>query len=291
LERHGDQVELIRAEMAYIPAYDLFIDTADHFAVPKERQGVPFVVVGDQVMIGSDEIDANLANAVEQGLAEGGSELPPELGVSAELAATLNSLSDEAWGGEHKTDGVANTAALVILSLMGLSLVYAGGAVTRAPTRPIARAIAELPSQESLFVPVLAIAGLGVSGYLSYVELTGSDTVCPIGRCEVVQHSPYSSIMGVPVAALGFLAYLAIIALWAWGRHGRDRLANAAPLLIFTIAFVGTAFSAYLTFLEPFVIKAVCIWCLASAVIITLIMLVALRWILPGGDHTGSEAA
>jgi uncharacterized membrane protein len=123
-------------------------------------------------------------------------------------------------------------------------------------------------------VPVLAVAGALVAGYLTYVKFTDSDTVCPIGRCEAVQHSAYASLVGVPVSLLGLLTYVVILALWWWGRRSQGR---AAILLLAAVSVFGTAFSAYLTFLEPFVIQAVCMWCLASAVLISVIMVLSVR--------------
>lgn len=84
----------------------------------------------------------------------------------------------------------------------------------------------------------------------------------------------------MPVAILGFLSYLAVLVLWAWGEFGRGRLRELAVLGLFGLAMFGTAFSAYLTFLEPFVIGAVCIWCVISAVAMTLILWLASRPVL-----------
>jgi uncharacterized membrane protein len=100
--------------------------------------------------------------------------------------------------------------------------------------------------------------------------------VCgPVGDCDAVQTSVYSELFGIPVAVLGALSYLGILALWAVSHLGRDQAADLARLGLFGLALVGSLFSLYLTFLEPFVIGAVCAWCLASAVTMTLILLLA----------------
>ncbi|MFO7623246.1 MAG: vitamin K epoxide reductase family protein, partial [Anaerolineales bacterium] len=124
--------------------------------------------------------------------------------------------------------------------------------------------------------PVLALLGLGVAGYLAYVETQAVSAICgPVGDCNTVQSSPYARLFGVlHIGVLGVVGYILILAAWMWKRLRSDRLAMYASLAIFGMAFFGTLFSLYLTYLEPFVIRAVCAWCLASAVLITLLMLV-----------------
>lgn len=111
----------------------------------------------------------------------------------------------------------------------------------------------------------LAVAGIGVAGYLTYVHYAGVDSVCAIAHgCEKVQTSEYSKLLGVPVALLGLLGYVGI--LLALLRDGEDgRLAALA------FAWLGFAFSLYLTYREIWTIDAICIWCVVSAIALTLI--------------------
>jgi uncharacterized membrane protein len=89
----------------------------------------------------------------------------------------------------------------------------------------------------------------------------------------------------LPVGVLGAIGYLGILgALW-WGRRKTGARAFYAPLAAFGLALFGVLFSLYLTYLEPFVIGAVCAWCLTSAVIITLLMLASLRPALVALSH------
>jgi uncharacterized membrane protein len=123
-------------------------------------------------------------------------------------------------------------------------------------------------SERRLRLAALAVAGLGVcvAGYLTYVHYAGLEPVCAGGGhgCERVQSSSYAKLGGIPVAVLGLGGYLAIAAaLLAPGE--RARLAAAA------LAVSGFGFSAYLTYLELFVIDAICQWCVASAVLLTLL--------------------
>ena len=126
-------------------------------------------------------------------------------------------------------------------------------------------------------VPLLALVGLGVAGYLAFVETTGSEAVCgPVGDCNTVQQSEYAMLFGVvSVGLLGMLSYIAILGAWLIDRWGSEQLADLAKIAIFFMATIGTFFSIYLTFLEPFVIGATCAWCLTSAVVITMLMLIS----------------
>ena len=109
---------------------------------------------------------------------------------------------------------------------------------------------------------VLAVLGFLVSAYLTWTHFAGLAPICTGGGegCETVQSSRYAVLLGVPVALLGLIAYSGLIISAAlWGQAG--------IYLGFLISLIGTLFSAYLTYLEIFVIEALCQWCLASAAI------------------------
>ena len=122
----------------------------------------------------------------------------------------------------------------------------------------------------SLAAAALALAGLAISGYLTYVHYAGIEPVCAGGgaACERVQSSSYAELAGIPVAVLGVAGYaLILVALGVPGETGR----MAAALL----ALVGFGFSAYLTYLELFEIDAICQWCVASAVVMAALAVVS----------------
>ncbi|MBC6938327.1 MAG: vitamin K epoxide reductase [Chloroflexi bacterium] len=126
---------------------------------------------------------------------------------------------------------------------------------------------------ESWLLPVVALVGLAVAGYLAHVETTASEAVCGVvGDCNTVQQSPYARIFGIPIGLIGVAGYVAILLVWFYGQVGSRRLADAALLLM---ALFGVVFSIYLTFLEPFVIGATCLWCLTSAALMALILWLA----------------
>lgn len=121
-------------------------------------------------------------------------------------------------------------------------------------------------------IGVLCLVGIGIGTYLTYVHYAGIKVVClSSGGCETVQSSVYSKLDGVPVAVLGLAGYIGIlITLFI-----RNDLGRAAG---FGLALVGFLFSMYLTYREVFTIKAICQWCVGSAVLMTLLaILTAIR--------------
>jgi uncharacterized membrane protein len=125
-------------------------------------------------------------------------------------------------------------------------------------------------------IPVLCLIGLGVAGYLAYVETAQVEAICgPVGDCNTVQQSPYARLFGVlPVGVLGVIGNLMILLTWAVRLSASRRLAAFTRLALLGLTAFGVIFSIYLTFLEPFVIGATCAWCLTSAIIMT-----ALFWL------------
>jgi uncharacterized membrane protein len=119
---------------------------------------------------------------------------------------------------------------------------------------------------------VLALIGTGVAGYLTYVHYEGLKVLClSSGGCEIVQASKYAKLDGIPVAVLGLAGYIGLLG----SLLVRNELGRIAG---FGIALIGFGFSMYLTYREIFTIKAICQWCVSSAVLMTiLVVLTALR--------------
>jgi len=118
-------------------------------------------------------------------------------------------------------------------------------------------------------VSLVTFVGVIVSAYMAYVEITANPAVCGvIGDCNAVQQSEYASLMGVPIGAIGVVGYLTMFII----SISLNRvLPKYRSLLLFALKVLvgGSAvFTIYLTFLEPFVIGAVCAWCLLSSLII-----------------------
>lgn len=116
---------------------------------------------------------------------------------------------------------------------------------------------------------LLSLTGLGVAGYLSWTRLRGTVPVCAgLGRCDVVQASPYAQFAGIPIAYLGVGAYAAVLALVLYRRRATGEPAVWPLLVQFGVVLAATLYSPWLTYLELYVIRAVCPWCVASALIL-----------------------
>lgn len=123
---------------------------------------------------------------------------------------------------------------------------------------------------------VLDLIGLLIAGYLSSVELRGDLPYCgPLKGCEEVALSEYSRIGGVPVAVFGVGLSLVLFGLAvAWWRSNDGRLLAAH----YGLSLLGVIFEVYFTYLELFVIGAVCVWCAAYGISLLARFLVAL-WV------------
>jgi uncharacterized membrane protein len=127
-----------------------------------------------------------------------------------------------------------------------------------------------------MIVAALALAGIFISLYLTLYKIgVIGELSCSIGSCETVNTSKWSRFLGLPVAAWGLLFYLDVFAVAIVGTMQRFELEPAISFALVGEAAVGVLFSAWLTYLELGVIHAICIWCVTSAVIVTLILLTA----------------
>lgn len=128
-----------------------------------------------------------------------------------------------------------------------------------------------------LIAIILAALGVLVSGYLAWAEVTENETVCAntgLINCETVQTSAYSSVFGIPVALLGFVGFLGMLAILLL-EDQVPFLAVYGRTLLLGAALFGVLFQAYLTIIEATVLEAWCQWCVASFVIVTLLFGVA----------------
>jgi uncharacterized membrane protein len=264
------------------------------------QSGVPRLDISDDYLVGSADIPVLFPSLIADGLKGGGIGWPAVPGIEAAVAPfetsaatspnddTATTEGDTETTGDDEdgdaailpagTDGspldkigrdpVGNGLAIVVLIVLLLSLI----------TVPLLAVRGRLASVPAAVVPVLAIAGMAVAAYLATIETSGAEAVCgPVGDCNAVQESQYASLAGIPIGVLGMLAYLGIGALWAVSRVSHGRRADWARVLMALGAFGGVLFSTYLTFLEPFVIGATCMWCLSSAAI-----MLALLWVTAG---------
>jgi uncharacterized membrane protein len=128
-----------------------------------------------------------------------------------------------------------------------------------------------------MIVATLSLAGIFVALYLLLYKLGMIGNLsCSVGSCETVNSSKWATFLGLPVAGWGVGWYVAmfVLALVSTGARFEDSVVVSTVLL--GVATTGLVFSLYLTYLELFVIDAICQWCVVSAVIVTVIFFVCL---------------
>jgi len=331
LAEYKGQLEIVRIDTWQPTGAELYYAAVERFEIPPERMGVPTMVVGDFVLVGSLEIPDQFPTIVKEGLAAGGIPWPDIPGLAQALAQAQSepsptvtpkantpaaSASATAPPPTHSPDSSPTPApALAVLDAgedevpniedqdpssdplgFGLAGVVLAGMVLSVGlfcwriSRPgIWQRIVQLLTLDrtpvararTAVIPFLALVGLVVASYLAYVEIRHVAAVCgPVGECNVVQTSAYALFLGIPVAVWGLLYYLAVVALWAGQRYLAGRWANLSLLGLLGLTLFGTLFSIYLTCLELFAIQAICSWCLSSAVISTVLMLLAVHAVL-----------
>ena len=124
---------------------------------------------------------------------------------------------------------------------------------------------------------VLGVAGMGVAAYLTYTHYADEVVACGgLGRCETVQQSEYATIAGIPVALLGGLAATALVAVALSRLGGLPLAVEWGSLATLGLTTASVAFAAYLTYVELFVLEAICIYCVALASIFTTSWLISL---------------
>ncbi len=127
-----------------------------------------------------------------------------------------------------------------------------------------------------MIVAALALAGIFLASYLLLYKLgmIGALT-CSVGSCETVNTSKWAKFLGLPVAGWGVAWYLAAFILALAGVQERFAGSRTISIALVTHTATGLLFSAYLTWLELFVIHAICQWCVVSAILVLLIFIIA----------------
>jgi uncharacterized membrane protein len=133
------------------------------------------------------------------------------------------------------------------------------------------------PPRTRMALVVLALMGVFLALYLCMYKWGVITTLpCTIGGCEAVQNSPWSTFLGRPVAEWGLGAYLTLFVIALLGLQPRFANARWVALALFGISAVGVAFSSWLTYLEAYRIQAWCQYCVASAILVTLIFFLSI---------------
>ncbi len=125
-----------------------------------------------------------------------------------------------------------------------------------------------------MVVALLGMVGLLVSTYLALFKLgVIGDLTCAVGSCQRVQSSRWADFLGIPVAVWGVGFYLGVLGLSLAGIQRRFEDSRGVALLLVGLSGWGVLFSGWLTYLELFVIHAICMWCVVSAIITLLIFI------------------
>jgi uncharacterized membrane protein len=271
-ERYGAQLDILEVDATQEEGGALYRAAIKAFQVPSDRYGVPALFIGNNLLVGSGEIPEKFPDAIANGLKAGGIDWP----VIPGLANYRKKHSQQVDQNQETPifiqrfllDPVANTVAVVVLLGMVASIIAVGVVFLRASE------ITLTGSLPDWVAPVLCILGLFIAGYLSYVEIAGARAICgPVGDCNAVQSSRYAKLWGFfPVAVLGIIGYVGILAAWLVKHFGSPAILGYTSLAMWALALLGTLFMIYLTFLEPFVIGSTCAWCITNAIVITLLM-------------------
>jgi uncharacterized membrane protein len=163
-----------------------------------------------------------------------------------------------------QTSGVAFIFAVIVFIVFLLNIMI-----------PILRASGKLshPLVNDWYkwvILVSVIGGLAVTVYTTFIEATDGPIMCgqDSSKCITVMNSPYATLFGVlPVGVLGLFGYVGILISWLGWQFGPQSIQKFMVLSLWGMCIFGVLFSTYLTFLEPFVIGATCMWCISSAVL------------------------
>ena len=144
-----------------------------------------------------------------------------------------------------------------------------------------------------MLAALVALAGMFVALYLTLYKLGYIGTlVCAVGSCEKVQTSKWATFLGFPVGGWGVAYYVAVFALSIAGLSAALSENRGVSLLLVAMTGFGVIFSVWLTYLELFVIHAICQWCVISAILATALFVISvldLREVTSFGDALGAE--
>lgn len=265
----------------------VFQNYIETFSISSYRQGVPALIIGNTVLVG-EEIEHRAVPVIEAALSAGGAALPDIPGLLPDAGASgsqvdlkpIESVRDEFLRASpaapqtqvedlETADKILGLAVLLVLvfSLYFFFLRVSKFGINSNPGAADTR----IP----FYLFLLVIAGLAISLYLSYVEIKQVDALCgPIGECNRVQESSFSSILGFPVAGLGAVYYFVFFILLCLYKNAERGFARILSLGLLFPALTAVMYSIFLTSLEIWVIHAVCAWCLGSALISAVILMV-----------------
>ena len=128
-----------------------------------------------------------------------------------------------------------------------------------------------------LFLMAGSVIGLMDALYLTWMKITNNPRMCiqGLGDCFTVNISKYSEIDGIPIAIVGAAAYICLLLILI-AENRTDFLKSNSILFIFGITLSGTLFSAYLTYIELFVLRMICPFCVVSAITMLILLVISI---------------
>lgn len=277
-EKYGKKLVIFRLNVISAAGNKIYEKALERFKVTENRIGVPTLIIGETFLVGTIEIPEKLSGLIDAALSKGGLDLPdlPGLYEQFVVQSNLHLENLSRWqfmAYKFKQDPLANGISVILLVIMIASLIAALVITLSSVKAP--KVLTFLPSR---IIPILAVIGLVIAVYLSYVEVSETRAVCgPVGNCNAVQNSPYAKLFGIlPIPVMGMVGYIAIITVWFFRQFGPAPFKRLVRLALWGMGIFSVLFSSYLTFLEPFIIGATCAFCLASAVVVTIILWVSI---------------
>jgi uncharacterized membrane protein len=271
-EKYGNQLVIVHVNVISAAGSEIYEKALERFKVPENRIRVPTMMIGETFLVGTVEIPEKFPGLVNAALSKGGLDWPDLPGLHEQFVAHIHPENLSVWqlmAYKFKQDPLANGIAVIVLVILVVSLIAA--VLMTLTSVKVPKVLTVLPGW---IIPPLALIGLAVAVYLTYVEVSETSAFCgPVGNCNAVQNSPYAKLFGIlPIAVMGMGGYITILAVWIFQQFGPASLKRQAWLILWGLGIFSVLFSTYLTFLEPFVIGATCAFCLASAVTVTIIL-------------------
>lgn len=272
LQELGNDIELVSINVTKPKGRSVFENFWSRYNVKDAKRGVPTIIVGDQFLVGAKEISGHLNDLVQKEIAKGGIDFPPIAGLEEYLKSHPPTTSKARFSiRDRVVSDLPGNYISIIQFLMMLTLMF-----LLIPKKPWQKKIRKTPMPLKIFV---ASIGLMTALYLSYGETFNQSLICgPLGQCNIVQQSSLAFLFGVfPLGVVGAIGYFIIIVLYLLlnkflnGSNDASKIKaeRYGQILAITSGF-GFLFSIVLTFWQPFIIGATCIWCLISALTMSL---------------------
>ena len=286
-EHYGNQIVILEIDVSIQEGNDIY--QAAKITHPRlaELPGIPALVVGDIVLVGSGEIPNQFPGIVADGLEASGIDWPDIPGLQEYIEARgedVPTTSTNSIAEKFNRDILGNSLSVFILVGMLFAAIRVGVGFYRSDMGE--------KIWPAWVILLLIVIGMIAAIYLSYVEVTLTEAFCgPVGDCNAVQQSEYAKLFGfIPMAVFGLAGYIFILIAWILKTIGPKKWYKSVMVALVILTGFGTLFSMCLTFMEPFVLGATCSWCLISAVMMTLLFWSSsVEYLNIGKSHKGKK--